>query len=418
MTKPRTTTCSHDGERAGRGAPATERKTRGTLLFYLLCSLAWSPACHKKSVTATTPGADVGIPLARAGYVTDNGSDAISVIDLDSDRVVDVAVDLDPQRREAPHHLTIDPAAGRLFVALAFPEPVAPEKKDDPHASHGNASNHGMLARLDLTRLAVNEAREVDENPGDVVLTHDRSRVLVTHFDMKRAMDVAAAGGTTSAMFASLQMWDAGTMTLVGSRPLCVAPHGITITPDDKTAFVACYGSDELAVVDLSTPSLATSRYPLGASPGAPGVPTYGPYSATLSPDGARVVVADLEGMDLRVFDRATKKFLADKVVSLGARAFMPAFVSADVVLVPMQGPDGIARVNLGTGAVEARVSTGESCRAPHVARGAKDGRAYVVCEGDHVSKGAVVQIDPATLATVKRWAVGVYPDGLALGSE
>ena len=386
------------------------------LLLYLLYALAGVPACHKTTASATTPGADVGIAPARAGYVTDNGSDTISVIDRDSDRVVAVPVDLDPSRREAPHHLAVDPAAGRMFVALAFPEPVAPARKDDPHASHGNAESHGMLARLDLARVAVNEAREVDENPGDVILTHDRSRVLVTHFDMKRAMDVASAGGATSAMFAALQEWDATSMTLVGSRPLCVAPHGISTTPDDHTAFVACYGSDELAVVDLTTPSLPTARYPLGASPGAPGVPTYGPYSATLSPDGKHVVVADLEGMDVRVFDRATKKFLADKTVNLGARAFMPAFVSADVVVVPLQGPDGIARVNLETGAIEARVATSDTCRAPHVVKVAKDGRTYVVCEGDHVGKGAVVLIDPATLAIAKRWSVGVYPDGLELG--
>ena len=54
---------------------------------------------------------------------------------------------------------------------------------------------------------------------------------------MKRAMNVAAAGGATSKMFASLQVWDAAAMTLIGSRPLCVAPHGVTTTRDDKTAF-------------------------------------------------------------------------------------------------------------------------------------------------------------------------------------
>ena len=44
--------------------------------------------------------------------------------------------------------------------------------------------------------------------------------------------------------------------------------------------------------------------------------------------------------------------------------------------------------------------------------------RAYVVCEGDHVHVGALVEIDPATLAIRKRWEVGVYPDGVAFGDE
>jgi DNA-binding beta-propeller fold protein YncE len=350
-------------------------------------------------------------------YVTDNGSDALSVVDRDGDASVLVPVDLDPAAHEAPHHLAIDPARGRLFVALAFPAPP-PKDTNDPHAGHGNAEVHGRLARLDLPRLNVVDARDVDENPGDVVLTHDRARVLVTHFDMKRAMTVAAAGGATSKMFATLQLWDAAAMTLVGSRPLCVAPHGITTTPDDKTALVACYGSDELAVVDLGDPALPTSRFPVGGSPGAPGAPTYGPYSATLAPDGNRVLVADLEGMDLRVFDRAARRFDPARTIPLGARAFMPAFVEPGTAVVPLQGPDGIARVDLDANAVTARVATGDACRAPHVARVAKDGRVYVVCEGDHVAPGAVVQINPKTLAITKRWTVGVYPDGLVFGDE
>ncbi len=231
-------------------------------------------------------------------------------------------------------------------------------------------------------------------------------------------MNVAAAGGATSKMFASLQLWDASAMTLVASRPLCVAPHGVVTTRDDKTAFVACYGSDELAVVDLTQPSLPTARYPLGASPGAPGVPTYGPYSATLSPDEKTVVVASLEGMDLRVFDRAKRQFDNDRTVPLGARAFMPAFVDARSIVVPLQGPDGIVRVDLETGKVTARVATAETCRAPHVARAASDGRLYVVCEGDHVTAGSVLQVDPSTLATVKRWRTGVYPDAVGFGDE
>lgn len=408
--------------RSVKGAEPVERVTGSLGLVFVAFGALWLTGCGKKGGdlgASTTPGADVGIAAPRAAYVTDNGSDTITVFDRDGDRVVHVAVDLDPKRHEAPHHLALDGAHGRLFVALAFPDaPAESANKKDPHAGHGNAEAHGELARLDLARVAVNDAREVDENPGDVVLSHDRSRVLVTHFDMKRAMNVAAAGGPTSKMFASLQVWDASSMALVGARPLCVAPHGVTTTRDDKTAFVACYGSDELAVVDLTQPSLPTTRYPLGASPGAPGVPTYGPYSATLSPDERIVVVASLEGMDLRVFDRERKQFVAEQAVPLGARAFMPAFVGPHDVLVPLQGPDGIARVDLERGAVSARASTADTCRAPHVVRVAKDGRAYVVCEGDHVTPGAVVQIDTQTLAIQKRWETGVYPDAVAFGDE
>jgi YVTN family beta-propeller protein len=373
-------------------------------------------ACGKKSSGATTTaGVAIPTPRARAAYVTNNGSDTISVIDRDGAQVTHVPVDIDPKAHEAPHHLAVDGAGGALFVALAFPAP--PGAKKDPHSAHGNAEERGKLARLDLATLAMTRADDVDQNPGDVILTHDRARVLVTHFDMKRAMNVATAGGTPSSMFATLQVWDAKEGKLVGSRPLCVAPHGVTTTADDHTAIVACYGSDELAIVDLTSPSLPSARYPLGAAPGVPGAPTYGPYSATLTPDGSRVVVADLEGMDIRIFDRKEKRFVADKTIALGARAFMPAFVDDRTVLVPLQSPDGLARIDIDAAKIVKRVPFGEAeCKSPHVVQKAGDGRVYLVCEGDHVTPGAVVQIDPATLAVVKRWEVGVYPDGIAFG--
>jgi DNA-binding beta-propeller fold protein YncE len=306
-----------------------------------------------------------------------------------------------------------------VFVALAFPPESqaggVSKRGGSAHASHGTASDVGKLARLDLRDLSVREAVDVDENPGDVVLTHDRTRVLVTHFDMRRAMDVAARGGASpAAMFAELVVLDAATLKRAGARALCTAPHGVTTTKDDRWAFVACYGSDELAVVDLTVDGLPSSRVPLGAAPGVPGVPRYGPYSATLSPDEALVVVADLEGQDVRVFDRQAKRFVPERTVPLAAKAFMPAFVDARTVLVPTQAPDGLARVDVEGARVTSRVAfTKASCSLPHVVKIAKDGRAYLVCEGDHVNPGAVVEIDPSSLAIKHRWTVGVYPDGL-----
>lgn len=396
-----------------------------TPLFYLIAvAIGGCSSCNKKAGAQRsdgeplTPGTAITIPRERAAYVTNNASDSISVIDRDGDAVTTVPVDLDRDAHEAPHHLAVDAVAGVAFVALAFP--AAPGKKKDPHASHGSSADPGKVARLDLATLSVRAAEDVDENPGDVVLTHDRRRVLVTHFDMKRAMDVAARGGASPAtMFASLVVLDAKTLQRLGTRPVCVAPHGIAVTRDDKTAFIACYGSDEIVVVDLAADGFPTSRVPLGASQGVPGVPRYGPYSATLTPDESLVVLADLEGKDLRIYDRAAKKLLADKTVTLDAKAFMPAFVAERTLLVPLQSPDGLARVDVGSAKIEARTTFPKSdCTLPHVVRVAKDGRVYLVCEGDHTAPGTVLEIDPQSLAMKKKWTVGAYPDGLAFGDD
>jgi DNA-binding beta-propeller fold protein YncE len=399
---------------------------RRTWSFYiiglgLIASIGGCSSCKKggsEKEGPLTPGAAITIPAARAMYVTNNGSDTISVLDRDGDAVQNVPVDLEPDDHEAPHHLALDPVSKSMFVALAFPP--APSKKKDPHASHGGSDDPGRVVRMDLGNLAVTKEVDVDENPGDVVLSHDRSKVFVTHFDMKRAMNVAAKGGASpSTMFARLLVLDAKTMKELDARAVCTAPHGVATTKDDKTAFVACYGSDEIAVVDLSAPGLPTSRIPLGSAPGVPGVPRYGPYSATIAPDESFVVVADLEGQDVRVFDRAKKAFVADKTVPLAAKAFMPAFVDTHMVLVPTQAPDGLAKVDLDAAKVVARGAlTKAECALPHVVKVAKDARIFMVCEGDHTAPGSVVELDPATLAVKKRWQVGVYPDGIALPED
>jgi DNA-binding beta-propeller fold protein YncE len=385
----------------------------GWLVFVFACSSCKRGAPDGETAPLTA-GAAIGISAARAAYVTNNGSDSLSVVDRDSDQVTSVPVDVDRDAHEAPHHLAIDAERKAVFVALAFPPDVKAART--AHGSHGGASDVGKLVRLDLANLAARQAVDVDQNPGDVVLTHDRSRVLVTHFDMKRAMDVAAKGGASPAtMFAELVLLDAQTMKRVGSRPICTAPHGVVTTKDDRWAFVACYGSDDLALVDLGSEGLPTSRVPLGAAPGVPGVPRYGPYSATLSPDEALVVVADLEGQDVRVFERATKRFLSDRTIPLAAKAFMPAFVDATSVLVPTQAPDGLLRADVAASRItQRRAFTKDECALPHVVKIAKDGRAYLVCEGDHAGPGSVLEVDPQTLATKRRWTVGVYPDGIA----
>ncbi len=350
--------------------------------------------------------------------MTNNGSDTISVIDRDDGAVVVRSLDVDTSAHEAPHHLAVD-GSGHVFVALAFP-PSDTAKPGDKHAGHGGSDSLGQLLRLDQRTLSVQASRDVDQNPGDVVLTHDGKRVLVTHYDMRRAMQQAKAGAATSAMYARLVVIDAATLDVIAARPVCVAPHGIAVTRDDEAAVIACYGSDEIAIVDLRTTELPVTHVPIATQSGAPGAPRFGPYSVALADDATRekgrVLVADLESADVRVLDLATRQFLAESVIALGARAMMPEIASPNEALVPLQGPDGLARVDFAKGAIVARAAFGAECKNPHVARAAPDARAYVVCEGDHVAPGAVVEVDPSTLAVKKRWIVGVYPDGIAFG--
>ncbi len=388
----------------------------------LLLSLALGLAgCERKGcgTTGTTPGkATLGVklpfPTARALYITNNGSDSVSAIDRDGDAVVTAPVDVDPARREAPHHLALDLAHDRVLVALSFP--ADPGKKRDPHAAHGTSADHGLLAELSASTLSAKVVANLDENPGEIVLTRDKKRIIVTHYDMARAMNVAAKGGASPAtMFARILVFDATTYTLLGQRPICVAPHGAITSIDDSTAIVACYGSDEITFVDLTKPELPTSRFTLGALQGVPGVPRYGPYSVAISPNGKTLLVANLESSDVRTFDM-TKRVFAPSELPTHARPFLPTFISDDVALVPLQAPDGLTAIDVTTHRMLQRVDFAkDQCELPHAVRITPDRRAFVVCEGNHHDPGAVVEVDIGTLGIKKRWVVGVYPDGIDL---
>ena len=54
----------------------------------------------------------------------------------------------------------------------------------------------------------------------------------------------------------------------------------------------------------------------------------------------------------------------------------------------------------------------------PHVVKVTKEGRVFLVCEGDHVAPGSVVELDRESLAVKMRWHVGVYPDGIAFPDD
>ncbi len=387
-----------------------------------LCALLAAPlACVQESVERFSGEAwpDRSTPLPRPtsggplALVTDNGSDTLSLVDLAGLRTLArVPIGLDPIENDGPHHLAIDPAAGVVFTAFAYPPPTT---STGPHASHGTGQLLGQLVRLGLDDLRIEARASTDVNPGDVKLTPDGKRVLVTHFDLTLAMRATGPGGE-DARRSTLLIYDAVTLDRVGAVRVGMAAHGLAISPDSRTAYVACYGSDELAVVALDDPSFPVTRVPVGPSPGSGSSIQYGPYAALLSPDGATVYVSNTESRDVRAFDVATRTFPAERTAPVRGAAFFPALgPDAATLIVPVQSPDGLVVLDTPTLTMrKARSFTRADCQRPHEAARTPDGRYLVVCEGDRQSPGTLVEIDPTTLDIAARTDLGVYPDAIA----
>lgn len=346
-------------------------------------------------------------PKGIFAYVSDNGSDTVSVLDLPSNEVVaQVPVGRDPIGIDGPHHLAVDPR-GIVYVALSYP---APPTAPGPHAAHSSSTRPGWVLKLAPDDLHILGEVQIDPNPGEIVLSPDGSKLIVTHFDLARAIDPKL---DAEGQKATVGIIDPASLVVDGTPSLrtiktCRAPHGASIAPDGKTAYVACYGDDALAIVDLVDPKAAVSMVPVGSK---------GPYSAVLNASGSLVAVGNTDGKETKIFDVATRTMKTVTVVSQGAPYF-PAWSRDDAKLwIPTQAPDALVVADAVSGAVvKQRVFDASSCQRPHEAvLGAEDGLIYLVCEGDHKSTSVVLALDPNTLETRSTMRVGVYPDRFAL---
>jgi DNA-binding beta-propeller fold protein YncE len=361
---------------------------------------------------------------AVAAVSTDNGSDTITVVSMaDFSRVGTYPIGLDPIANDGPHHLALDPGRRVLFTAYAYPPP---EISVGPHGNHGISTQLGIVVAHSMDDLRVVARADVESNPGDIVLTPDKSKVIVTHFELNRI--VSWDGGLPSAgsgdpRASAVTIHDARTLQRLATLRPCLAAHGAAVTPDNRWLLVACYGEDAVSVTDLMSPSFTTHTFAVG--PGAATIPNhrYGPYSLLLTPDATVGYTADLEGRDVREFTigaDGTLSFRNTRAVRVNAAAFFMDFgPTRETLLVPTQNPDQLVLVERSTMTIRrTRAFTASECRLPHQIARAPDGRYVLVCEGVHTATrtepGALLIIDPETLETRARVDVGIYPDAVA----
>jgi DNA-binding beta-propeller fold protein YncE len=256
---------------------------------------------------------------------------------------------------------------------------------------------------------------QVDPNPGEIAISDDGRRLVVTHFDL------ASANATDKALDqrrSTLALIDPTAVQPFGTPApdkllVCVAPHGLTLSrPDAKKAFVACYGEDAVAIVDLEDVTTPVVRVPVGPSARTDGPPAYGPYGVALSPNGARVAIGAKSSNEIRFLDVATSAMEA-LVVPLGGETYVPAWSNDGARLfVPTRGLDALVAIDTTTGAVvKQRVFDAGTCTAPIEAiAGGDASTVYVVCEGTATTPGALVTLDATSLDVRARVEVGTFP--------
>jgi DNA-binding beta-propeller fold protein YncE len=357
--------------------------------------------------------------------VTNSGDDTLSFLDPETlEPLYRAPTGRVPAEREGPHHGAASPDGHFYYVGISN---VVPAGGSGPHGSHGTGTVDGYLLRYECETNAPAGELRVARSPGDVRTTPDGRFVLQSHFDLQSILQASENGEDPRELKSELAVVDAETMERVAMIPLCPAGHGMGLAPDNSTVYVTCWGTDELAIVPLGdqpSEDAEIVRVPVaeGAS-GNPEAPDYGPYAATVSPDGNEVWVSNLEGRSLSVFDVKSGAFDAERFTPLNGGPLFAAFSEdGERLYVPVQNPDTLVTIEVATGRTLSVLEfTSEQCDAPHgtllLAGGEKLG---LVCEGDHVGPGSVVRIDLTgdAPALEESFEVGVYPDDLVFIPE
>jgi DNA-binding beta-propeller fold protein YncE len=356
--------------------------------------------------------------------VTNSGDDTLSFLDPQTlEPLYRAPTGRVPAEREGPHHGAASPDGHFYYVGISN---VVPGGGSGPHGSHGTGTVDGYLLRYECETNAPAGELRVARSPGDVRTTPDGRFVLQSHFDLQTINEARENGEDLSEIKSELAVVDAETMERVAMIPVCPAGHGVGLAPDGSAAYVSCWGSDELGIVPLGdepSEDAEVVRVPIGEAPGDPGDPEFGPYAATVSPDGNEVWVSNLEGRSLSVFDVESGAFDAERFTPLNGAPLFAAFSEdGERLYVPVQNPDTLVTIDRATGnTVSVLAFDREQCRAPHGTQVLAGGESLaVVCEGDHMGPGSVVRVDLTAEepAVEESFEVGVYPDDLVFIPE
>lgn len=336
---------------------------------------------------------------------SDNGSDTLTLLDLPSGkRLGQVPVGRDPVSVDGPHHLAVDRASRLLYVALNYPPLVL---SPGPHAAHFSSQRSGYVQRVSLDTFTIVDDARVDENPGEIIFVDSLQKAVVSHFDVKRSID---ASKPAAARRSQLAFVDAGVAPSVTRAPVCMAGHGMASV--GERLFVACYGEDAIASIDGRSPSSPPTLHNLPGASATPGAPALGPYSVVASAAGDMLAVGQTEGKVTTLFDVMGGMFTLS-MKTQGAPYFAAWSGDGSRLFVPTQAPDAVVVFDPSTGArVTERTFAKGECQRPHEVVVVAAALA-IVCEGDHVTPGRVLMLDPATLSTTAEADVGVYPDRL-----
>lgn len=337
-------------------------------------------------------------------YVAVEEEGKIAVIDAVSNKVLK-NIDLAQESAEGkiffmPHNVQVAPNGKTVWVTGN-----AMAKKEDQKQSFRLINQaladegHGMEATNNEDQLIIIDSY-LDQIVKRIPLGTDMhlSHVALTP-DGRYAVAASQGKGIVYKVNAATYEVEKQALTKTGAEP-----HGLRISPDGRTAYIAMLKGNSLAVLDMGTFQL--SYVPLKGAAVQSGV----------TPDGKYAMVSVYDAKSLAVYDIANKKL---SYVDLPGDAKGPVQIyptpDSKYVYVADQGyyfnqPTGnyVYKINLEEMNVSAKIKAG---KAPHGVAVSRDGKYVYVT---NLLSNDVSVIDAVIGEETKRIVVGKMPNGIS----
>lgn len=368
----------------------------GTVLAVGTLALSLGIFADSPSVALDQNGADGKV------YVALEGDGAIAVLDAGDGNLIKT-ISLTDERtgtQYMPHNVQVSPDSSIVWAtanAMAAVEHQSFRFIETAYADTGHEDTETMSDQV----IAIDPKTDtiirripigIDQHLAHVVQSNVGSTVLV------------AAQETDT-----IYVLNAETMILERSidLPKGSGPHGMRLSPDDKTLYAAFMSGKALGVVDVTSGNV--KKVSLDGTA----------VQTAVVPDGSKVVVSVYDSKSVGVYDVASKSLSYVRLPE-GSQGPVQLYPTSDsrFVYVADQGVlngrganDKLYKIDLQSQAV---VETIEAGVAPHGVALDKDGtRAYVTnLKGDSVSI-----IDTASAKELREIKVGKEPNGISVWS-
>lgn len=373
------------------------------------------------SCVSNTPSAQQNI--ATKLYVAVEGENRIVVLNPATQKIVKT-IDLsqrvgDTVHEYAPHNVQVAPDGKSVWVTANHGHKGEHQKGD----AHRNEDEHSFRLLPFAYACHPTNDRSIEpcskeETLDQIIIIDPRTDTIVKRIPIDLGIHLAHVVVTKDGSFAYTTAQKKGAIYKIDARDFRIVeeieapkgsePHGLRLSPDDTTAYIALLQGKGLGILDLRSETLTT--VPLAGNAVQTGV----------TPDGRLVVISLYDTKQLAIFDMSTKNVSYIDLPN-GAKGPIQMYSTPDsrFVYIADQGyyfeqPMGnrVFKVDLITKNVVKEITAGD---APHGVAVSPDGKFVYVT---NLLTQDVSIIDTMTDTEIGRIEVGKMPNGISVWSR